>query len=84
VDGSVEVSACRSCGAEIIWALTENGKRIPLDAEPYAGDSPSGLFVLRQFSDEKTAIATTPDAFPGEYLWRSHFASCPQAKEWRK
>ncbi len=25
---------CRSCNAELIWATTEKGKQIPLDAEP--------------------------------------------------
>lgn len=28
------MSACRGCGAEIVWAVTAKGARIPLDAEP--------------------------------------------------
>ena len=27
------MSTCRSCGAEIIWAITEAGKRIPLEVK---------------------------------------------------
>lgn len=27
-------SACRSCGAPIVWVVTESGKRMPLDAKP--------------------------------------------------
>jgi len=71
---------CRSCGAPVFWAITERGKRMPVDTEPYAGDSPSGLFVLRG----QTIIAVTPDSFPGEPLYRSHFATCPHGKEWRQ
>ena len=26
-------SQCRSCGAEIVWAIAENGVRIALDAK---------------------------------------------------
>lgn len=75
----VRESRCRSCRAPILWAGSERGKWIPLDREPYVGDSPRGLFVLRG----EVAIATTPDAFPGERLYRSHFASCPDFERWR-
>lgn len=71
---------CRSCAAPLLWAATENGRRIPLDPDPYMGDDPRGLFVLRG----KIAIATTPDAFAGEPVYRSHFATCPNAKEHRR
>lgn len=27
-------STCRVCPASIIWAVTENGKAMPIDAEP--------------------------------------------------
>jgi hypothetical protein len=27
------MSECRSCGAEIVWVVTDSGKRIPVDAE---------------------------------------------------
>ena len=29
-----EYGTCRSCGAAILWAVTPNGKKMPLDAEP--------------------------------------------------
>jgi hypothetical protein len=74
------MSRCRSCHAELLWALTEKGRRIPLDPEPYTGPVPSGLFVLRD--REKlipTAVAVPPSAFETEPLYRSHFATCPNA-----
>jgi hypothetical protein len=74
------MSSCRSCQAPIMWATTERGKSIPLDLEPYRGDSPAGLFVLRG----RTAIAVTPEAFPDEPVYRSHFSTCPHAAEHRR
>jgi hypothetical protein len=63
-----------------MWATSERGKSIPLDPEPYRGDSPAGLFVLRG----RVAIAVTPDAFPGEPRFVSHFSTCPNAAEHRR
>jgi len=74
------MSTCRSCGAPILWATTEWGKSIPLDPEPYQGDSPSGLFVLRG----RVAMAVPPDAFPEEPHYVTHFATCPDAGDWRR
>ena len=28
------MSKCRGCGAEIVWARTDRGRDIPLDAKP--------------------------------------------------
>ena len=53
---NAKVQQCRSCGADVIWIITEAGKRMPVDAAP-------GLI-------------------PGEHT--SHFATCPQANDWRK
>jgi hypothetical protein len=77
-------SRCRSCRAPIIWAQTENGKQMPLDAEPYDGDDPRGLFVFRHVDQVVYAMAVTPDAFPAEPVYRSHFATCPHAAEHRR
>lgn len=78
-------SRCRSCDAPLLWALTERGRRMPLDPEPYAGDDPRGLFVLRHRDRPvPTALAATPDAFPGERLYRSHFATCPNSRQHRR
>jgi hypothetical protein len=80
----LQVSACRSCSAPIVWVGTERGKAMPLDAQPYDGDDPSGLFVIRVVDGKALAIAVPPEAFAGEPLYRSHFATCPQADQWRR
>jgi hypothetical protein len=79
------VSRCRSCQAPILWARTERTKAMPVDAEPYTGDDPRGLFVLRRPNGmAPLAIAVPFGAFPGEPLYRSHFATCPHADEHRR
>lgn len=73
-------ATCKSCGAEIIWALTENGKRIPLDAEPIAPTP--GRFLLSN-DDPPVATAITIAKTPlRQYV--SHFATCPNADSHRK
>ena len=57
---------------------------MPIDAEPYTGDKPGGLFALRPSDTYRIAIAASPEAFPGEPLYRSHFATCPDAAEHRR
>ena len=77
------MSRCRSCQTEIVWAETEHGKRMPVDAEP---DPERGSIVLREREGEAPlAIAGVgPEAFPGEPLHSAHFATCPDAKAWRR
>lgn len=74
---------CRSCQAEIVWAETERGKRMPVDAAP---NPRNGSIVLRERAGEAPlAIAGVPDeAFPGEPRYTSHFATCPEAARWRR
>jgi len=64
----------------MLWVDTERGRKMPIDPEPYTGDDPRGLFVLRG----GTAIAAPPDAFPEEPHYRSHFSTCPHADEHRR
>lgn len=69
---------CRSCGAPILFVKTEKGNLIPLDAEPYV---PPGLFVIARDIAVSLEHATGP---AGPVLYRSHFATCPNAKKHRK
>lgn len=67
---------CRSCRAHIRWALTRD-KRMPLDAVPVA----TGTYWIETGFLRDSTIATGPLAPP---LYTSHFATCPDAKMWRK
>lgn len=66
-------SRCRSCNAEIIWAVTATGKRMPVDAAPSA----NGNIHL----EGTTAIVLDE---PVDGARTSHFATCPNADQHRK
>lgn len=68
---------CRSCEAEILWVTTRTGKSMPLDVEP----SPKGNMVLVA---GKTWVATDEDRRLKRPTFTSHFATCPEADQWRR
>lgn len=81
------MSACRTCGAPIIWAtVRKSGKRMPLDATP----DPDGNVALRadgtcevwgatiRLSLDEAVIAER-----GATWHRAHFAVCPNADRHR-
>lgn len=73
------MARCRSCNAPIIWATTENGRKIPLDEEP--AERPTGLFRLEPIegSNDQRAVSAV-----GEPVYLSHFSTCPNADQHRK
>jgi hypothetical protein len=76
---------CRSCGSEIIWARTEAGKPIPLDAEP-GQEACVGSFVLNGHSPDghhRCRLSKVDDPQGTEHHM-NHFATCPQGKSWSK
>jgi hypothetical protein len=64
---------CRSCGAPIVWAQLLTGARMPFD--------PPIIVARRQ-------VSLLPDDRVVDFVdmdhTRSHFASCPQARDWRR
>lgn len=66
-------SECRSCGAEIIWAVTENGRKMPVDAQP----TTSGNLILEPGNPP---LARYVAPWAGQHV--SHFATCPGARKW--
>lgn len=87
--------ACESCGARVWWAVVEgSGERMPVDWEPVAGGNVAPVsrdpVIVRVLS---TAAAAGP-ALPGlaapepaplidQRRWVPHWATCPQAQQWR-
>lgn len=61
----------------MIWATTEAGKMMPLDAEP----TDKGTFV---FIAGKTRKEELEDRTLRRPLYTSHFATCPNADQHRK
>lgn len=54
----IKTRICRSCGADIVWMKTVNGKSIPVDAET-VHDSGAELF---DSNFHVSHFATCPDA----------------------
>lgn len=80
------MSACRSCGAPIVWAETVAGKLMPVDRDPVAdgnvrlslgpGGSTRSLTLSGPVLDEARE--------EGLELRLSHFVTCPQAAAHRR
>ena len=73
--GGVAVShaKCSSCGAAVIWTVTEAGKRMPVDATP-AGKV---TVLVKNPDGSDTPVSRMRDHFV------SHFATCPNAQSHR-
>lgn len=90
----MKTARCSSCDAEIIWAISNaSGTRMPIDALPLTEiTSTRGLFVLvKRLDDTPLAWTVSPDedglqTFQARQvaLYRSHFASCPDARAHRR
>ena len=88
---------CTSCGAKLIWALTDSGRHMPVDPEPVPAalipEARNGNVVLWYEVDDKdqpigqqcVSYATEEQKRdPKVPLWTSHFATCPNAVAHRR
>lgn len=74
-------SRCKGCHRAIVWALTEAGRRMPVDVEPvdggevelYAEYFPDGSPVDPGVQRVRARPADRPSSSPG---WRCHFLTC--------
>lgn len=75
------IDKCRSCEAPVIWTVTVKDKRMPVDAEP----SPDGNVELTP-TPVGPPLATVHAQPPlgVDDLRLSHFATCPDAKDWKR
>ena len=76
----MKTSPCKGCGKPIVWGVTEDGKRIPLDPRP-------PVYLAVDEGDRVLAERAGPGQnFMGQALahYVSHFATCPKASEFGK
>lgn len=78
---------CKSCGAPMVWAISEKGKPIPCDVKPAEKGS---LFLFRR-PDKIEAIyylSKHPSAVRararGQAKHLAHWATCPRAEQYRR
>lgn len=85
-----DFARCRSCGAQVLWVLTGNGKRMPLDATPSAAgnmfvftpDNPDAALIAE--STTSTSARASAARVEDRPRFLSHFATCPNAAQHRK
>ncbi len=74
-------AACRSCRAPILWAITNAGRRMPLNAQP----DPDGLLITwTNNSGELRVSALATGETTGRPHYTSHFATCSSADAHRR
>lgn len=81
----MQYGICRSCGAQILFAVGESGRENPIEPEP----KENGNVRLVEREDQKPLALydkkdrqRTLDDDGMRYV--SHFANCPDAPRWRK
>lgn len=70
------ITRCRSCDAKSRWVTMESGKAMLIDPYPHHAGN------IARLADGRGTV--TNDAPPGQPLYRSHFASCPDADKHRR
>lgn len=73
-------ATCARCGAEILWAITTKGKRMPVDIEPTEAGN---LAIYRDHVGGLHARVVKPNepVEPYERPGIAHFATCPGVPE---
>lgn len=82
-------STCRSCKALIEWAVTDNGRKMPLDLGWHADGR---LVVVGRKGGDPLVVSLNGDQLLRLHvadgvelaLRRSHFATCPDADQHRR
>jgi hypothetical protein len=66
-------SKCRSCEAAIVWAITLNGSKAPINAD-FAPLESKKFKIAGGVEVEIIAVSNKA----------AHFSTCPQKNQWRK
>lgn len=77
-----KATPCKSCGAKVVWVMTEAGKKMPIDPDP-------SEFGNIYFQKDGTVLVLTKYSAEGQRrlgkdLFLSHFVTCPNASSHRK
>lgn len=70
---------CRFCGSSVVWAVTDSGRRMPIDRMPAV----DGGWVLFYFEEEepepvqRVTWARSLEEYSGP-RWLAHWATCPE------
>jgi hypothetical protein len=68
---SLDETTCKSCQAPIVFAFSEKGKSMPLNAQPQR------LFIVDELGDGSFVARS-------RLVYTSHFVTCPNADHHRR
>lgn len=77
----MKVSTCGSCAARVIWAITAKGETMPVDADPV--DDGDRWLVKAKTGSTPIVVKAAEETTHGA-LYKSHFATCPNAERHRR
>ncbi len=81
--GEFPTSPCKSCGADVIWAIAERSlKPMPVDPKP-VGDG-NILLIARADRPPVARVLKVADRFGKGGLRAAHFVNCPFADQHRR
>lgn len=75
-----DMTSCRSCGAKMFFLTMESGRANPVDAEPAENGN---IWIGEDGIGHVITKGAEYDAANGP-LYMSHFATCPNAKPFKK
>jgi hypothetical protein len=75
----VTLTRCRSCGEEIVWAMTTAGRAVPINNRPKLGGN-----IELTYTAGAPPVAHVVKPVPGKVRFVSHFATCPDASMWKR
>ena len=77
-------ATCRGCGAPIVWIKTPAGKAMPCDPAPvYYKAAPGGKDKIVTTRGEVVSCEIVPGAEATDAGYRPHWATCPQAGQFK-
>jgi hypothetical protein len=77
------MSQCRSCGADIVFGRTSNGKAMPLDPAKYPDDDVSANLAIYKDHTGRINVRVLKagqEPEPFEHRGMPHFATCEKLK----
>lgn len=77
-----EGDRCRTCGRPIVWAVTRNGKDMPVNPEPVKDGNIK--LTARPGMAPLADVLPVAKRFGRKDLVTSHFTNCPGADRWRR
>lgn len=85
----IEQCRARDCGADIVFATTAKGGRMPVDAAPVAGGQwrlvdDGGIEPLAVHAAKDPEVLAASQAGTPLPLHTSHFATCSRASSFRR